>query len=101
MSNSKHMKGHIKDPSKPFLKLEIDDKRKQEHHKVLAYLLEIFQKTGMNHYNISHIDDPKRDKNLPIKQGDHLFDLSFPVSNDTIALIELKILKLPKKPKKK
>ena len=101
MSADRHLKGHVKDPSKPFLKLETDDKHKQEHHEVLKSLLEIFQKTGMKHYNISHIDDPTRDKELPIKIGKHLFDLSFPVNSKTVAMIELKIFKIPQPPKEK
>jgi len=54
----------------------------------------------MKHYNVSHIDDPERDPELPIKIGKHLYDLSFPKDKNTIILIEVKILKLPVTPAK-
>ena len=96
---SANTQGKVTSPAHSFLSLQTDDKRKQTHHKVLAKVLEIFLNSGMTHYNISHIDDPQRDKNLPIKIGKHLYDLSFPKDKDTIVMIEVKILKLPKSTK--
>lgn len=88
-------------PAIPFLNLQTDDKRKKTHHEALADILAIFRNAGMTHYNISHIDDPERDKKLPIMIGKHLYDLSFPKDNNTIVMIEIKILKLPKPPQRK
>lgn len=82
----------------PFLSFSTDDKRKQEHHEALNHLLRICKNAGMKHYNISHIDDPERNPELPIKIGSHLYDLSFPLSLTTFVLIEVKILKIPQKP---
>ena len=65
------------------------------HHEALAEILRIFRNTGMTHYNVSHIDDPERDPELPIKIGSHMYDLSFPKDKNTIVMIEIKILKLP------
>lgn len=97
---SANTQGKVTSPAHSFLSLQTDDKRKQTHHEALAKILEIFRNSGMTHYNISHIDDPQRDKNLPIKIGKHLYDLSFPKDKDTIVLLEVKILKLPKTPTK-
>lgn len=90
-------KGGISSPTLPFLNLETDDKRKQTHHEALALILDIFKRSGMHEYNISHIDDPERNKDIPIMIGKHLYDLSFPKDLDTIVMIEVKILKLPKR----
>jgi hypothetical protein len=81
-------------PAIPFLNLLTDDKRKKVHHEALAEILAIFRNAGMTHYNLSHIDDPERDPELPIKIGSHMYDLSFPKDKDTIVLIEVKILKV-------
>lgn len=93
-------RGFFPSPAHPFLSLQTDDKRKKVHHEALADILKIFRMAGMTHYNISHIDDPERDKDLPIKIGKHLFDLSFPKDKNTIVLLEVKILKIPKLPKR-
>lgn len=87
-------RGFTPSPAHPFLSLQTDDKRKKVHHEALADILKIFRNAGMKHYNISHIDDPERDKDLPIKMGKHLYDLSFPKDSNTIVMIEVKILKL-------
>jgi len=92
------MKGYAPAPSMPFLSFYTDDKRKQEHHVALNNILKIFKNAGMTHYNISHIDDPERNPEIPIKIGKHIYDLSFPTSKNTFVLIEVKILKLPKIP---
>jgi len=93
-------RGFTPSPAHPFLSLQTDDKRKKVHHEALADILMIFRQAGMTHYNISHIDDPERDKDLPIKIGSHMYDLSFPKDKNTIVLLEVKILKIPKPPKR-
>lgn len=94
---SANKRGAVPSSALPFLSLQTDDKRKQTHHEALAKILEIFRNSGMTHYNVSHIDDPERDKELPIKIGKHMYDLSFPKDTETIVMIEVKILKLRKK----
>jgi len=89
-------RGTTPSPAHPFISLQTDDKRKKVHHAALAEILTIFREAGMIHYNVSHIDDPERDKLLPIKIGKHLFDLSFPMDPETIVLLEVKILNLRK-----
>lgn len=101
MNKARHMMGSAPAPTMPFLSLTTDDKRKKEHHETLNEILRIFKKAGMKNYNISHIDDPERNPELPIKYGPHLYDLSFPKSADTFILLELKILKIPADPKKR
>lgn len=91
-------RGQASFPAIPFLNVQTDDKKKKVHHEALSEVLKIFRNAGMTHYNVSHIDDPQRDKNLPIKIGKHIFDLSFPKDKNTIVLLEVKILKLPKPP---
>ena len=94
---SANNKGGVSSPAHSFLNLETDDKRKKTHHEALAEILKIFKRSGMHNYNLSHIDDPERNPDIPIKIGKHLYDLSFPKDLDTIVMIEVKILKIPKR----
>jgi hypothetical protein len=94
---STNNKGGISSPALTFLNLETDDKRKKTHHEALALILDIFKRNGMHDYNLSHIDDPERNPDIPIMIGKHQYDLSFPKDLDTIVMIEVKILKLPKR----
>lgn len=96
MKKQKKTRGITTSPAFSFLNIQTDDLRKQEHHDILSDILQIFRNAGMQHYNISHIDDPERDPDIPIKIGPHLFDLSFPISNTKFLLLELKILKIEK-----
>lgn len=92
------MQGQTPSPALPFLNLITDDIKKKVHHEALTDILKIFRQAGMHHYNISHIDDPERDPDLPIKIGSHMYDLSFPKDKNTIVLLEVKILKLQNLP---
>lgn len=94
---STNNKGGVVSPALPFLNLETDDKRKKTHHEALALILDIFKRFGMHEYNLSHIDDPERNPDIPIMIGKHQYDLSFPMDLDTVVMIEVKILKLPKR----
>lgn len=94
---STNNKGGISSPALTFLNLETDDKRKKTHHEALAQILEIFKRNGMRDYNLSHIDDPERNPDIPIMIGKHQYDLSFPMDLDTVIMIEVKILKMPKR----
>jgi hypothetical protein len=91
-------RGITPSPLHPFLNLLTDDKRKKVHHEALSDILAVFRNAGMTHYNISHIDDPERDPDLPIKIGSHMYDLAFPKDKNTIVLLEVKILKVEKSP---
>jgi hypothetical protein len=81
-------------PTMPFLSFSTDDKKKKIHHEALADILKIFKKAGMKDYNLSHIDDPEKNPDIPIKIGPHLYDLSFHKNLKTIVLLEVKILKI-------
>jgi len=97
MKKERHMRGATPAPTMPFISFLTDDKRKKVHHEALSNIVEIFRKTGMKDYNVSHIDDPERNPDIPIKIGPHLFDLSFHKDLHTIVLLEVKILKIDTK----
>lgn len=92
----KHPRGWVKSPSFSFVNIPSDGRRKKEHNNVLALVLEIFKKAGMNHYNVAHIDDPERIKTIPLKHQGHVYDIAIPLNKGHLLLLEVRVVEWQK-----
>ncbi len=89
-------RGQVKSPDISFLNIPSDGRRKKEHNDALAGVLEIFKQAGMTEYNVAHIDDPVRNKNIPLKHKNHVYDLAIRINNGKILLLEVRTVSWPK-----